>query len=69
MDEKRSITEKARHFCSLLPSIVKELDEEFGITFDQTSLQPPQTENIRITQAASSGRTERARALEAMTMH
>ena len=69
MDEKRSITEKARHFCSLLPSIVKELDEEFGITFDQTSLQPPQTENIRITQAASSGRTERARALKAMTMH
>lgn len=69
MDEKRSITEKARHFCSLLPSIVKELDEEFGITFDQTSLQPPQTENIRITQAASSGRTERARTLKAMTMH
>lgn len=66
IDEKRSMTEKAKHFCSLLPEIVKELEEEYGITFDQTSLQPPVVENIEIRQAASGKRYERARTAKAM---
>ena len=33
LDEKRSITEKARHFCSILPSITKELEEELQLYF------------------------------------
>ncbi|MDO5132212.1 MAG: hypothetical protein Q4D81_04405 [Eubacteriales bacterium] len=65
-DERRSITEKARHFCGLLPEIVKELEEEYGITFDQTALQPPTAENIEIRKAEGSARREKARAAKAM---
>lgn len=68
LDEKRSITEKARHFCSILPSITKELEEEFGITFEQTSLQPPNAENIEIRKDTSLTRVQGARALKKMEM-
>ena len=68
MDEQRSITEKAKHFCSLLPSITKELEEEFGISFEQTYLQPPSIENIEISQRRTQARQERARAQKAMQM-
>ena len=68
MDERRSITEKAKHFCSLLPSITKELEEEFGISFEQTSLQPPSEENIEIRKEGSLTRVERAGALKTMKM-
>ena len=67
-DERRSITEKAKHFCTLLPEIVEELDKEFGITFEQTALQPPSAENIEIRSAAGSARRERARAAKTMKM-
>ena len=68
LDEKRSITEKARHFCSILPSITKELEEEFGISFAQTSLQPPNAENIEIRRDSSSARMRGAKALKKMEM-
>ena len=68
LDEKRSITEKAKHFCSMLPSIKQELEEEFGITFEQTDLQPPLLENIEIHQSRQSSRVEAAKALKTMQM-
>ncbi|MBQ6321623.1 MAG: hypothetical protein IJI24_02005 [Lachnospiraceae bacterium] len=68
LDEERSITEKAKHFCSLLPSITKELEEEFGITFEQTALQPPRLENIEIRQNRQSSRMDRRREQKAMQM-
>ena len=68
IDERRAITEKAKRFCTLLPEIVEELDKEFGITFGQTALQPPSTENIEICSAAGSTRRERARAAKTMKM-
>jgi len=68
MDEQRSITEKAKHFCSLLPSIVEELKEEFGITFEQTALQPPDLEHIEIKQSKTASRVEAARTQKAMQM-
>ena len=68
LDEERAITEKAKHFCSLLPSITKELEEEFGITFEQTALQPPRLENIEIRQGRQSSRVESRRAQKVMQM-
>lgn len=68
LDEKRSITEKARHFCSILPSITKELKEEFGISFEQTALQPPNAENIEIRRDTSLAGRRGARALKKMEM-
>jgi hypothetical protein len=68
MDEKRSMVEKAKHFCSLLPSIVQELEEEFGISFEQTALQPPEIEHIEIKQSTKSARKETARTGKAMQM-
>ena len=68
LDEERSITEKAKHFCSLLPSITKELEEEFGITFEQTALQPPMLENIEIRQGRQSSHFEKRRKQAALQM-
>lgn len=68
MDEERSITEKAKHFCSLLPAITKELEEEFGITFEQTALQPPMLENIEICQGRQSAHFEKRRKQAALQM-
>ena len=68
LDEKRSITEKAKHFCSLLPDIKKELNEEFGITFSQTSPQTPDIENIEISRRSGQMRREKAEVRKAMQM-
>lgn len=68
LDEQRSFVEKATHFCTLLPSISRELEEEFGITFEQTALQPPSLEHIEITQSKTSSRPEVARTIKAMQM-
>lgn len=67
-DERRTVTEKANHFCSMLPEITKELEEEFGITFDQTNLQPPSAESIEFHTAESGARRERARTAKVMQM-
>lgn len=68
MDERRRVTEKAKHFCSLLPEIARELDEEYGITFQQTEVQPPDTENIEFRTEESSKRPEKARTYKAMEL-
>lgn len=69
LDEKRRITEKARHFCSILPEITEELEEEYGITFEQTALQPPIEENIEIRQSKNAKRVEKAKTLKTMKMN
>lgn len=69
MDEKRSILEKSKHFCSILPSIQKALKEEFGISFEQTALQPPSERTIEIRRDNSLTRVEKARELKTMKMN
>ena len=64
MDEKRTILEKAKHFCHILPTITEELEKEFGISFEQTSLQPPDIENIEIRKDRSLTRNERVKVLK-----
>ena len=50
------------------PVLTKELEEEFGISFAQTSLQPPIVENIKIRQRKASGRTEQRMVLKTMSL-
>lgn len=68
MDEKRTVAEKAKHFCTVLPEIRKELEEEFGISFQQTDLQPASIENIQFRTMESSDRRKKAVKQKTMKM-
>lgn len=51
-DQKRRIVERAETFCTVLPSITREL-RELGIVFDQRAAVAPMEENIQIVHVQS----------------
>ena len=45
-NDRRKSTAAARHFCSLLPDIERELRDEFGLVFKNISTEEPDEDRI-----------------------